>query len=284
MQGQTKFLKMSDKTEIHLTIREVDSPVWLIVTHGMGEHSGRHQHLTNLFGRDFNILYYDLRGHGKSSGRRAYIDSFQEFYSDLDEIITMLKRDYGLKSYVLFGHSLGGLITAGYVQGLNGKDHYPESVFLSSPATGVPGPKGVLASFLPMTIFDNLQKLPSIAIEGIVDLKNLSHNKNVYKDYIEDSFNCLKVHTNLVLETVKEMRNVFNRPLRLKCPGFCVYGTEDKIVDIEGIKEYFQTIERAVLVQEYPGAYHEIHNESEKYRRDYFNFLKNSLLEVLYRN
>ncbi len=282
MIAESKFIKLKDGTEIHCQIKEVDSPVWLIATHGLGEHLGRHQHLFNLFGREFNMFLYDLRGHGKSSGRRAYVDKFQEYYDDLSQLIGMLKEEYRLKNYVLFGHSLGGLITSGYVQGLSNSDLYPKSVFLSSPAVGSAGALGVISSYAPLALFENLQKLPSIAIEGLLDLKNLSHNKNVYRDYVEDSFNCLKVHTNLVLEIAKEMRRVFNLPLRLRCPGYCAYGTGDKIVDPDAIKNYFSTIERSVLVNAYPGAYHEIHHENENYRRDYFEFLRNSLLEALY--
>lgn len=284
MMSESKFYKLKDDTEIHCQIKEVDSPIWLICTHGVGEHLGRHQHLNNLFGRDFNMFQYDLRGHGKSSGRRAYVDNFNQFYEDLHELINMLKEEYRLKRYVLFGHSLGGLITSGFVQGLTKDQLYPESIFLSSPAVGIPGAKGIISAYTPLSIIEKLQALPSVALDGLVDLKNLSHNKNVYKDYVEDTFNCLKIHSNLLFEMIKEMRNVFNRPLRVNCPCYCAYGTEDKIVDPDAIQTYFTTIERSVLLKKYHGAYHEIHNESEKYRRDYFDFLRSSLLEALYHN
>lgn len=61
-----KFLKMRDGAELYVQIKESGSPVWIIGTHGVGEHMGRHKYLPEQFGRDFNIFQYDLRGHGSA--------------------------------------------------------------------------------------------------------------------------------------------------------------------------------------------------------------------------
>lgn len=283
MISESKFLKLRDKTELHIQIKEVDSPVWLICTHGIGEHLGRHEYISNIFGRDFNILHYDLRGHGKSSGRRAYVERFEEFYEDLSEILKMLRDEYKMQKYVLFGHSLGGLITSGFVQNIEEDDGYPEAVFLSAPAVSVTGLGGMLINYAPVSLFEFLGQMPSMAIEGLVDLRKLSHNKNIYQDYIEDSYNNLKIHLKLVFEMSKAMRDVFGRPIRFRCPSTVVYGDEDIVVDPKSIENYFRNIERSTILKLYDGAYHEIHNESEKYRKDYFSFLRNTLLEVLYK-
>ena len=65
---------MKDGVELHAKIQETGSPIWLIHTHGIGEHLDRHQYLTDLFGKDFNIFQYDLRGHGRSLGPSAYVE------------------------------------------------------------------------------------------------------------------------------------------------------------------------------------------------------------------
>ncbi len=285
MLTESKFLTLRDKVDLHVQVKEVDSPVWLIATHGIGEHMGRHNYLMNLFARDFNILLYDLRGHGKSSGRRAYVDSFSDFYNDLDEILNMLREQYNLKRYILFGHSMGALITAGYLQKIANAENYPEKIFLSSPSISVPGLMGSFVKYAPRSIFNFLSSQPiSVELGGLVDLRRLSHNPNIYRDYLEDPNNCLKIHSKLLLEMVLAMRDVFSKPLRLKCAGDCVYGTSDTIIDPDAINEYFSTIEKTIVLNPYEGAWHEIHNESESYRKNYFEFLKNSLFEILYKS
>ena len=43
------------------------------------------------------------------------------------------------------------------------------------------------------------------------------------------------------------------------------------------IKQYFNTIEKNTKVLKVDGGYHELHNEIEKYRLPYFDFLRSSL-------
>ena len=89
-----KFLKMRDGIELSVNIKETGSPVWIIVTHGIGEHMERHKYMTDLFGQDFNVFRYDLRGHGRSTGRRAYVEDFSLYMEDLREIVRFLNQKY----------------------------------------------------------------------------------------------------------------------------------------------------------------------------------------------
>ena len=94
MISEHKFIKMRDDVELHAEIREVGSRVWFIATHGIGEHLGRHSYIPELFGSDFNIIQYDLRGHGRSMGEPAHIVDFEDFQKDLGEIINYIKKKY----------------------------------------------------------------------------------------------------------------------------------------------------------------------------------------------
>jgi alpha-beta hydrolase superfamily lysophospholipase len=49
----------------------------LVLIHGLGEHSGRYIYLFNKFSNKFNMFAMDLRGHGRSGGKRGHILSFQ---------------------------------------------------------------------------------------------------------------------------------------------------------------------------------------------------------------
>ena len=277
MNNEYRDIISFDGTILRCLIRETGSSKWLIVTHGLGEHSGRHEFILKLFSQNFNIAIYDLRGHGKSGGKRGYVEDFQYFYRDLQSVIDYLRRDFSMTNYTLFGHSMGGLITAGYLQNVAPRDFYPEKVFLSSPAAGASGIMGPIVANSPKFLLESLSKAPSIPLGGVLDLKKLSHDGRIYEAYIKDDLNQLKIHTKLYVELLKAARDVFSRPLRSECPLFMSVGTEDALVNSGIAIDYFKNVEKSAQVKVIEGGYHELHNEVEKYRKPYLNFLRQSL-------
>jgi acylglycerol lipase len=266
-----------DGTVLKCLIRETGNSKWLIVTHGLGEHSGRHEYMLKLFSQNFNIAIYDVRGHGKSGGKRAWVEDYNDFAKDLQAVIDFLRKDFSMTNYVLFGHSNGGLITANYLQNMASKDFYPEKVYLSSPVVAGPGLLGHAFSLAPMFLMDGLTKCPTIPLQGIMDLKRLSHDNRVYESYINDDLNLLKIHSKLFFEILKTSRSVFSRPLRAECPLYVSVGTGDGLVNSKLVIKYFTDIEKRAQLKVFEGGYHELHNEVEKYRKPYLNYLRQSL-------
>ncbi len=85
-----------------------------IVTHGLGEHSGRYPHVqAHLASVGITTTTYDLRGHGKSQGKRGYLRRYSDFLSDLETV----RRQFARPEVPLFlyGHSLGGQIVVNYL-------------------------------------------------------------------------------------------------------------------------------------------------------------------------
>ena len=49
----------------------------IAIVHGIGEHSGRYMNVVDyMVPNQIGVYGYDLRGHGKSLGRRGHIDSW----------------------------------------------------------------------------------------------------------------------------------------------------------------------------------------------------------------
>ncbi len=283
MFSEKKFLTMKDGTEVHLNVMENGKPVWLIATHGIGEHHGRHHYLQELFSQDFNILQYDLRGHGLSGGEKAWVSDFTLFRNDLGEIITYLRDHYKMDKHLLFGHSMGALITCDYVQSLENAEDGPLAVFVNAPPVGYTGPAGAILKLTPTGVLKSLASLnSSVKLGGMVDLNYLSHDLRVKEDYVADKLNALKLHSKLLLEMVGASRRVFSRPIRPFGAAFVTFGSEDKIVNVSDIKTYFNLIEKSFMVKEFEGAYHEIHNEVEKYRKPYLTYLKDKIIQCAY--
>jgi alpha-beta hydrolase superfamily lysophospholipase len=89
----------------------------LLAVHGLGDHSGRFAEVARrVVAAGYDFYGLDLRGHGRSQGRRGHTRSFDLLLSDLD----LFRRSTGDRESdrptVLLGHSLGGLIVGRYVQ------------------------------------------------------------------------------------------------------------------------------------------------------------------------
>lgn len=279
-----KFVKMRDGAELYVQIKETGSPVWIVATHGIGEHMDRHKYIPELFGHDFNIFQYDLRGHGRSTGKRAWIQDFSLYMEDLREIIRFLEEKYRMDRYILFGHSMGALITCSFMQNFVEEERYPERLVVNAPPCGASGLLGKILKIIPAGVFCRACDIPySFPISGLVDLNLLSHDPRIKEDYLADPLNSTKLQSKLVFELMKTAQATFARPIRSKCPNFVTVGGSDRVVGAADVIEYFTHVDKSFNLKIIDGAYHEIHNEIEKYRRPYFDHLKSVFGEVLFK-
>jgi len=102
----------------------------ILVVHGLGEHSGRHDATGGCFAAAGLVATsFDHRGFGASGGRRAYVDRWDDYLDDIEDRLDAGRLD-GLPAAV-YGHSLGGLLVADYL--LSGRPQ-PQVAVLSAPA------------------------------------------------------------------------------------------------------------------------------------------------------
>lgn len=278
-----KFIRMSDGVELHTHINESGQKKWLVALHGLGEHMRRHVYLKEAFQQDFNIFQFDLRGHGRSQGEKAYIENFDRYILDLQDILEYLRLEYDMKEFVLFGHSMGALIVSLFLQQNFKNSPYPERAFLSAPPVMVGGIGGPLFKYLPLSISRTLQNLPiTFKLSGLVDLNYLSHNAKIKDEYLKDELNCLEIHSSLVFKLIHNAKKVYSRPLRAQCPVHVAAGSGDKVIDFDTLFNYFNFVEKGCDLKIIDDGYHELHHEISKYRIAYFEFLKTSLRKSAY--
>ena len=80
--------------------------------HGLGEHGGRHERSLALFAHHgIHCRTFDWPGHGKTEGRRGYIDSMETITTLIGEQMAMLRETLGPDKQIgLLGHSMGGFL------------------------------------------------------------------------------------------------------------------------------------------------------------------------------
>lgn len=82
----------------------------VILIHGYMDHVGLYQHLIyELFGQGFDILCYDLTGHGLSDGDPLSVDDFQHYATQLSELLAQMDQDMVYPVH-LIGQSTGAAV------------------------------------------------------------------------------------------------------------------------------------------------------------------------------
>lgn len=88
----------------------------IAVIHGLGEHSGRYERFAQAaVAQGFGVIGIDLRGHGRSSGERTYVERFSDYLLDADVLMTKARRLAGPLPLFLMGHSMGGAVAMRWV-------------------------------------------------------------------------------------------------------------------------------------------------------------------------
>ena len=125
--------RRDEPAHAHLARRRRPVAIALIV-HGLGEHGGRYGTVAEaLTAAGIETHAYDHRGHGGSGGRRGHVEQWSQLHDDLAERIQRLRADQPDLPFVLYGHSLGGMIASGYVLSDEPRPQ-PDLLVLSSPA------------------------------------------------------------------------------------------------------------------------------------------------------
>jgi alpha-beta hydrolase superfamily lysophospholipase len=87
----------------------------IVICHGVNSHSGQYVWAAEQFANSgFAVYALDLRGRGKSDGERFYVDTIDDYVSDLAQTVELAKaREAGLPLFLL-GHSAGGVVSCTY--------------------------------------------------------------------------------------------------------------------------------------------------------------------------
>jgi alpha-beta hydrolase superfamily lysophospholipase len=81
------------------------------VFHGLGEHGGQYEEVAKALTKEgVALIAVDLRGHGRSGGRRGHTRSYTALLDDVDAVLAGAAARHPRVPRFLYGHSLGGNI------------------------------------------------------------------------------------------------------------------------------------------------------------------------------
>jgi acylglycerol lipase len=231
----------------------------IALVHGIAEHSSRYRHAGEfLAGRGYTVYTFDLRGHGRSPGKRILFQHIDQHRDDVGKFLAWVQEAAGDLPLFLFGHSMGGLVVSYYVLTQRPTLH---GVILSAPAVKLDSVSPLLvaaarllAKVMPALPFRQLE-FAAISRDPVV----LEENKNDPLIY----HGGIPVVTGLAMaravDYVQQHMADFDLPLLI------LHGTADRMVTPAGSQQlYDRAATPDKTLKLYDGLYHELLNEPEK--------------------
>jgi alpha-beta hydrolase superfamily lysophospholipase len=238
----------------------------VLIIHGYGDHLGRYAQLAGeLKARGFHVRAFDLRGHGKSGGRRGYAASFDDYTRDLATYLAAT-RTANDRPLTVVAHSFGALVATAYVIAQKRSPTMPriDRLVLSAPFLGlalkVPAWKRALAKVTSSLV-------PTLALPTGLSGDALSHDPAVARAYEVDPLVNKNATTRWFSETTLAQARVYADAAEITLPILMMHGDADSVADVAQTRAVFERIAATdKTLKLYEGQYHEIFNESEPAR------------------
>jgi alpha-beta hydrolase superfamily lysophospholipase len=201
-----------------------------LIVHGLGEHAGRYATVAEPLTRaGIDVHAYDHRGFGGSAGPRAWVDRWSRLHDDLEAQLTSLRAEHPDLPLILYGHSMGGLVTAGYVLADRPRP-LPDLLVMSAPAFQDTAArwKHLMAGFLGRVV-------PRMRISNGPLGDELSHDPAVRAAYLRDPLNLRSSTTRFGSELFREqqrVREAIEGIDRMPVPTYVFHGSEDPVVPV----------------------------------------------------
>lgn len=257
---EREFFHISDDN-INLFFREIvpkgEVKGVICLVHGLGDHSGWFKALFDFFvSNNFAILTFDLRGHGKSDGKRGHITSYEVLIKDIDLLLNIAKKNFKGIPLFLYGHSFGGNQVLNYVL-----RYHPDinGIIVSAPWLRLysnPSKVKLYFTFLMSKI------KPSFIVKNVVEGSNLSHNPDIAINQKKDPLVHNFVSASLFTNAYKAGEWAIDNASNIDIPLLLFHGDSDKITSHIASESFIKKApSNLTTFKLWKGLYHSLHNE-----------------------
>jgi alpha-beta hydrolase superfamily lysophospholipase len=256
------FKTVHDGAELFTRRWEPDGPTKGVIAllHGVAEHSGRYEGAAEHFtDAGYVVSAFDLRGHGRSKGRRGDC-RLDPTFRDIDELLDDARDRASGRPVFLYGHSLGGLIALAY-----GLDRKPElaGVIASGPAL-----KSALTDQRAKVFMARLLggRFPTVSVPLGLDATLLSRDPAVVEDYLNDPLvnkrGSFGLAHDVLIAQDRVLKDVRNFPL----PLLLIHGGADRVNYVSGSEIVATEMGDRCTFRVYEGIFHQPHTDPESKR------------------
>ena len=223
------------------------------LVHSHGEHSGIYTDFAkNLTDNNYYVVSLDLRGHGRSEGRRGYASSYRKLIKDLHTLIDKSESLFPGYPKILLGHGLGGNIAIYYLS-----THITNisSLIVTSPWLILEHrfSKGKL-------FIGNIIRhiLPTCMLETRFTAEDKRRNQDAIKKYGNDPLMHDKVSIRLFYEIIFAGQRSSRSIYKINMPVLVMHGNNDKIASFKASRNFVLNASKKTIFKEWPDYYHDL--------------------------
>jgi len=232
------------------------------IVHGLGDHFERYEHVSSfLVEQGFAVFGVDLRGHGKSEGKRGHSPDFNFLLNDIEELLKKARREFISSPIFLYGHSLGGNLVLNYV--LKRKSAELTGAIVTSP--------WLRLSFDPPAFQVSLARImnriwPAYSDNNQLDAQDLSHDPVVVQKYQDDPLVHSRITAGLFFQVHQAGLWALENASNLTLPVLLMHGSADRLTSPAASEEFAQNSGEKTQLRIWEDFKHETHNELGKER------------------
>ncbi|MCW8137725.1 MAG: lysophospholipase [Planctomycetota bacterium] len=230
--------------------------------HGFAEHGGRYVPTLRWFAaRGCEAYALDLRGHGRSGGRRTFVRRWGDFLDDVEAYLLHVAA-HGEGPLFLVGHSMGGLVVARTLQERRHRLPALRGAVLTSPFLKVKMPLPAWKTAAGRVLS---RWLPWFRIPADLDVAQLSRDLEVGRAYLADPLVERGATARWYTEAMAAQEAALATASALDLPLLFMHGEDDGVVDVEGTRRlHAAAASQDKELRLWPGARHELFNETNK--------------------
>jgi len=235
----------------------------LVIHHGLGEHSDRYSNILSILeGTGITVYSYDVRGHGRSEGRKGLAKDLSHLADDLDTFLQFIQKAYKItQKPMLYGHSMGGAVVLTFLSKSKANQDRVKAVVATASALGVE--KNCYQAFMSSLLSCLRAVVPNTTLPSGLDVSKLSRDQNVVEAFKSDDMTHDMISIGLAFSLLESGRaDIIPTASNMTLPIFLAHGEKDVITDPKATQEYFDACgSKDKTIKMYPNLMHEIHNE-----------------------
>jgi alpha-beta hydrolase superfamily lysophospholipase len=229
------------------------------LVHGLGEYGGRYVDIGQSFvDRGYAFLAGDLRGHGVSEGRRAFVARLDDFVDDLDRYCGEIQAHFPGKPLFLYCFSMGSTITAAYLV-----RRHPRLAGAILCSGGFVMPAASAAAMGKVRMLRHLA--PTMAVSnGMGAIRDkVCHDVGVLDAYDADPLVYKRITVGLAAVIGEAGAEALAHAGEIQVPLLVMHGEDDVVALPEGSRRLAAGASGDVTLKLWPGLYHFIHHEPD---------------------
>jgi len=223
------------------------------LVHNHGEHSGIYKDFAkSLTDNNYCVVSLDLRGHGRSDGKRGYASSYRKLIKDVQTLIDRSESLFPGYPKILLGTGLGGNIGIYY---------------LSTYITNISG-LIVISPWLVLEHRFSKSKLfagnilrhihPGFMLETGFTAEDRRRGEEAIKKYRSDPFIHCKMSIRLFYEIMFAGQRSSRSIYKINMPVLVMHGTGDKIASYKASKNFVLNASKKTVFKEWNEYSHDI--------------------------